>query len=71
MTTDDIRELAEAIWKRDTANENVRLLTYAVLYGWAARLDREASRDPPTGPQAHRPHTPSEGTQTWEKQPRR
>lgn len=45
MTSDDIRALADSIWEQDTACERVRLLTYAVLYGWAARLDREASPD--------------------------
>lgn len=55
MTSDDIRALADSIWEQDTACERVRLLTYAVLYGWAARLDRETSSDEHTeegGPHA-------------------
>lgn len=50
MTGDELRQLADDIWEQDTSSEKARLLTYAVLYGWAARLDREASRDPPTTP---------------------
>ena len=50
MTGDELRQVAEDIFDHDTSSEMARLLTYAVLYGWAARLDREASRDPPTTP---------------------
>ena len=45
VTGDELRQVAEDIWKHDTSSEKARLLTYAVLYGWAARLDREASSD--------------------------
>lgn len=50
MTGDELRQVAEDIWEHETSSELARLLTYAVLYGWAARLDREAARDPPTTP---------------------
>lgn len=61
MTGDDIRQLAEDIWEHDTSSEKARLLTYAVLFGWAARLDLETSRDPqPTAAGPRGPH-PQEG----------
>lgn len=54
VTGDELRQVAEDIFDHDTSSEKARLLAYAVLYGWAARLDREASPDQHTegGPHA-------------------